>query len=143
MAHTAGPLSCSRNTSVEPDRAAWKGSKQGRKEQKKKAFHLRQKKRQHNLLNRVISLRACITARPRSRASAVQERCRAYLYLAFSLYFSCGEKKKKRKLAQWQQRELFLWMAAVVLQSHHKSRDPPRGELASSLLSQPPFLHKT
>lgn len=105
---------------------------------KKKAFHLGRKKRKHNLLNRVISLRAGTTARAPSRASAVQEKCRRLSLFVFSLYF----RVEKKKLAQWRRRELFLWTAAAVLQSHHKSRDPPWGELASSLLSQPLFSTK-
>lgn len=78
------------------------------------------------------------SARPQSGVCSAREMSPLIFICVFSL-FSCGEKKK---LAQWRRRELFLWTAAAVLQSHHKSRDPPWGELASSLLSQPLFSTK-
>lgn len=136
MAHTVSPLSCSRNISMEPDTLSWKGLKQerGGKKGQKTAFHLLQMKRKHNLLNRVISSRAGITASARNLQCM---RDVADFLFVISLYF-----RVVKKLAQWRWWKLFLWMAAAVLQPRHKSRDPPRGELASSLLSQPLFSTK-
>lgn len=94
MAHTAGPLSCSRNISMEPDRASWTGHRQGRKDKKqkhggKKGFH--KKKTQPTEPSYFITSRHYSASG--SRASAVRERCRRLSLFVFSLYFHAVKKK--------------------------------------------------
>lgn len=65
-------------------------ARKGGKKEQKRAFHLRWMKRKHNLLNRVISLRAGITASARNLQC--MRDVADFLYLCFLFIFVRGQK---------------------------------------------------
>lgn len=132
MGHAAGPLSCSRNISMEPDTVAGRDcSKKRKKKNKKELFTSAGWKENTTYWTELFHYSEC------AHSVAHEGCCRLSFICVFFFIFVWG-----KNWPSGDDGSFFQWTAAAVLQPRHKSRDPPRGQLASSLLSQPLFSAK-